>query len=134
VAEIDSESDQPSGKKRGDLALLLALAQGLSVPKAAAKAGLSERTAYRRLQDPDFKARVTRARAEMVERALGQLSAGTAEAAFVLRKLLRGADDRVKLGAAKAILDSQLKLRNEIDLAERVATLEELLKAKRGKS
>jgi hypothetical protein len=127
VAENGKELEPPTGKKKGDEALLVALASGQSVPRAAQKAGVSQRTAYRRLRDPAFKARVTKARADMVERALGHLAAGTTEAAVALRQLLRHADAKVRLGAAKAILDSEMKLRAEVDLARRIEALEETL-------
>ena len=45
------------GKKGGHDALVLALAQGLSVA-AAKRAGLSIRTVYRRLEDPAFRQQI----------------------------------------------------------------------------
>lgn len=112
------------GRKNADEALLAALAGGASVQAAGRLSGLSERTVYRRLQDRAFRARLNQARADMLERALGHLSRGAAEAAVTLRRLLRSADERVKLGAARSILELGAKIREGVDLAQRVAALE----------
>ena len=52
------ENESP-GKKSGDQALLLALATGTGVPKAADAAGVSVSTVYRRLHDPAFRRKVS---------------------------------------------------------------------------
>ncbi len=49
----------------GDLVLQMALARGASVPEAAQTAGISERTAYRRVADPDFSKEVDRLRDQL---------------------------------------------------------------------
>ena len=51
-----------NGRRKGDDALLLALASGQTVRAA----GIGERTATRRVADPDFRRRVGELRAEMV--------------------------------------------------------------------
>jgi transposase len=63
-------------RKRADAALLAALAGGATVRAAARKGAVSESTVYRRLRDREFRARVTEARAAMVERALGRTADG----------------------------------------------------------
>jgi hypothetical protein len=120
MAEKGSNPEKP---KMGDGVFLLALAAGLSIRKAAKKAGISERTAYRRMANPAFRQRVTEARAAMVERSLGHLAAGTVEAAIVLRRLLRSADERVQRSAAAEILAAESRLRTEVDLAQQLADL-----------
>jgi hypothetical protein len=117
-----------NGKEaRGDAALLTALAAGATVRDAARRAGVSERTAHRRLADPDFRRRLTEARAGMVERALGQLAEGSTEAVATLRKLLKAKGDTVKLGAARTILEVGNKLRESVELQQRIAALEQRL-------
>jgi hypothetical protein len=110
---------------RNNDALALALAAGDSIAAAAAKAGMGERTAYRRLADPDFRRRVAELRAEMIGRALGKLADGMTEAADVLRQLLAGqTPPAVRLGAARSILELGVKLRESVELEQRVAALE----------
>ncbi|MEE9177460.1 MAG: response regulator [Acidimicrobiia bacterium] len=49
----------------GDLVLQMALARGASIPEAARTAGISDRTAYRRVADPDFSKEVDRLRDQL---------------------------------------------------------------------
>jgi hypothetical protein len=117
----------PGGsKKAADAALVVHLASGVSPAGAAKLAGVSEATCYRRLADPSFRQRVEAARSLFWERALGILSKGAAESATVLRRLLRSDDGRIKLQAAKVLLEQGIKVRDQLDIAQRIAALEKL--------
>jgi hypothetical protein len=107
--------------------MIAALAAGASVPAAARAGGVSERTAYRRLEDPAFRQAVEDARADIVARAVAKLSAASTEAAETLRRLLYSDMDFAKLAAARSILELGAKLREQLDLSERIAALEERL-------
>ena len=113
------------GRRASDEKLLLALACGATVENAARSAGVSERTAYRRLGDPAFQGAVKKARAEMVQRALGRLSDSATAAADALRRLLHAEAESVRLGAARSILELGTKLRDAAELEERLRALEE---------
>jgi HEAT repeat protein len=106
------------GRKNADAVLALALASGQTVDAAADRAGIGERTAYRRLTDPKFRVRVSELRAEMVERALGKLAEGMAEAVDTLRRLLGAERESVRLAAARAILEMGIKLQEATKLEE----------------
>lgn len=112
------------GRKNADDALAIALASGLTVEEAARQAGLSERTAFRRLAVPGYRQRVAEARAEMVTRALGKMADSMTAAADTLRQLLTASGDNVKLGAARALLELGVKLRESVELEQRMADLE----------
>jgi hypothetical protein len=116
-----------TGTKGGDEALLQALAAGLSVPDAARASGLSERTAYRRLGRPDFRARVDAARAELVSATVGRLAALGTATAEALAKLLRSRKETVKLGAARVALEYLFKGHEHDTLARQVRELAEEL-------
>jgi hypothetical protein len=113
-----------NGRRNAD-ALALALAAGDSIADAAGKAGLSERTVYRRLADPAFRQRTQTLRGEMIGRALGRMADGMAEAGDVLRTLL-GPDvpPSVRLGACRAMLELGVKLRDSVELESRLSALE----------
>src|SRR5947209_3982930 len=100
-------------RRRSDFPVLTALAGGASILDAAAAGGVSERTVRRRLQDPDFVARLGHARDEMARRALGVLVDAGTEAAETLRAIL--ADGTVmpstRIRAAVAVLELGSKLR-----------------------
>jgi hypothetical protein len=128
-----------TGRGRGETALIAALAAGASVQAAARAGGLSERTVYRRLEDPAFRKSVNDARTEIVSRSVAKLSAASTEAAETLRKLLYSDKDFTRLAAARTILELGARLREQQELTERIAALEEQLAehgptTKRGRS
>lgn len=116
-------------QRRGDDSLLAALAAGSTVEDAAQTAGVSVRTAYRRLGDPGFARRLAQARDELISSALGELVDCASEAVATLRALLSASDERVRLGAAKSTLEQLLRLRETLMLSQRLAALERALQA-----
>ncbi len=113
-----------AGGTRGEQALLSALAAGSSVEAAAKAAGISERTVYRRLQSPSFQGHLAALRDELVTGALGELVGSASEAVATLKRLLDARDERVQLGAARALLDQLLRLRETVLLEQRIRALE----------
>ena len=112
-------------RKKAEEALLQVLACGASVDQAARQCGLSSRTIYRRLAEADFRRRLQALRGDMVSRTAGTLTAAASEAVRTLLELLRNsASDAVRLGAARAILEIGMKVRDAADLEERLAALE----------
>ena len=108
-----------------DEALLLALACGATVENAARSAGLSLRTAHRRLGEPGFRERVQVLRSDMVERAAGMLTAASLEAVKTLLVLQEAAQPAgVRLGAARTVLEQGSKLREVADLQKRLSAWE----------
>ena len=114
-----------NGRRKGEAALLVALASGMTVRDAAVAAGIGERTATRRVTDPGFRRQVAQLRAHMVQRALGRLADASVQAVDTLRALLSAEADTVKLGAARAILELGNRLRETVELEERIAALEQ---------
>jgi hypothetical protein len=120
------------GRRKCDDALLLALAAGQTVRAAAVAAGVGERTATRRLTEPDFRRRLAETRADMVARALGRVAEGMADAADKLRALLADTTPpAVRLGAARSLLELGVKLRESVEMEERLAALERQIETKR---
>jgi hypothetical protein len=112
-------------RKKHDQALLLVLACGASVEAAAKQAQLTERTVYRRLKDPAFKRALAEVRADMLQRTAGALTAAATEAVRTLVGLLAGKEPAaVRLGAARAVLEIGIKVREVADLEQRVLDLE----------
>ena len=111
-------------RRNADPGLIAALAAGGTVEAAAKHAGVSTATAHRRLADPDFRRRVAEAQNEAVARAVARLAATSTLAADTLRALLTAESEQVRLGAARAVLDLGARLREQLDLAERIAAIE----------
>ena len=100
------------------------LARGQSVASAAKSAGFSVRTAFRRLGDAKFRARVSSLRSRLVDRAVGLLAATNAKAAATLRALLDDDAATVRLNAARCVLEATTRLRDAAELEERLQALE----------
>lgn len=112
---------------RGEGALIVTLACGDTVKEAAERAGVGERTVYRRLADQSFIAKVNKARNMMISQAVGKLSLNCAKAAETLEKLLDSDNPRIRLQAAKAIMDHAIKLSDNWAIEQRLHYLEEVM-------
>ena len=106
--------------------LLTALAFGATVENAARKAGIGERTAYRRLADPDFRARLSQARQEAVVRTAGMLTGAAVGSVKTLVDLQQDASvpAAVRRGAARDVLEMAVKYRESAEMEHRVAAIE----------
>jgi len=107
-----------------DEGLLLALARGLSVRDAAATAGCSESTAWRRLRDQQFVRRLNQTRSELWSAALSGLSQAATEAVKTLVELLNSEDEGTRLKAAAKILEAGSRLRQDVEIDARLTALE----------
>jgi hypothetical protein len=106
------------------------MACGSSPQVAATKAGISKRTAQRRTKDPVFKQQLEALRAEIRQRAVGVVTATMLESIKTL-VTLQGElyPPAVRLGAARALLEIGMKIREQEDLAKRVLDLLQQLRA-----
>ena len=119
-----SPSPHLKRNRRGDTTVLLELASGSTVTQAAANAGLSERTVYRRLRDPSFHQRIEALRADMVQRAAALLLAATLLASKTLIKLQNATTHpSVRRRAARDIIEMSQKLRQAAVVEKRLAAL-----------
>ena len=113
-------------KKRRDQ-LVAALAAGLTVRDTAEKAGVAERTVYRALADTEFRSRVQSVRSTLFGQTLNKIASTGATAAQTLQDLLGAQSESVRLGAARSVLELGSRLRENIELEERLTALEQLL-------
>src|SRR5262245_37689751 len=113
-------------RKGADQTLLLALACGATVEHAAHKAGMSERTAYRRLDDPAFVRQLEQLRAEMVQRTAGMLTGAGMGAVKCLVYLQRdwSVPAAGRRRSARDVLEMGLKFREATELEQRLAAVE----------
>ena len=112
--------------RKADDPLLLALACGLSAEQAAKQAGVSVTTAYRRLDDAAFAARLGDLRADMLARAAAVLTAAAVVAVRPLADRRKPANaPAVRLNAARAILEHGVKLRALVEVEARLQDLED---------
>jgi len=110
--------------KKGDAVLIAMLASGSTITDAAKSAGVSERTARRRMGEQEFCCLVNEARAALVSEATGALAASMSDAASTLKELLKAQSDRTRLAAARSIIWLGIKAREASELEGRLLELE----------
>ena len=103
-AEVDAALQQ------GDDKLFEMFMLGSSVDVAALTAGVSRRTAYRRLADPVFRQRLDQARASVRDAVVQRLTDATGHAIDRLWELIDDQDNFVKLQACRCLLDALPKV------------------------
>ena len=115
--------------KGQDQAFLAALAFGATVENAARKAGISERSAYYRLDDPTFQARLDQVRLDTLLRTGGMLTGAALVSVKTLVDLQQDATvpAAVRRGAARDVLELAVKYRESNGTEQRVAALEDRL-------
>lgn len=108
----------------GDDVLFTLLVSGCHVENAAKAAGISERTAFRRLADPAFRARLEHARESLRESILAKLSDAAHDAISVMTNLMHESeDDRVRLQSARALLNCLASFHASIPKTKVTATM-----------
>jgi hypothetical protein len=113
------------GRRNVDQLLLMAIACGATLENAAATVGVSKATAFRRSQEPEFQQELRKVKAEIVGRTTSMLTASAGEAVKTLLALLKDSTPgSTRLGAARAVLELGVKLRESTELEERLAVLE----------
>jgi hypothetical protein len=111
-----TDTDMPTGANfpptQGDEKLFQMLMCGATVTAAASAAGISERTAYRRLAKPTFRRRLDAARDIVRDNVVQQLTDASADAVDSLRELAHDEDPEIRLHACRALLESLAKVQN----------------------
>lgn len=111
--------------RRGENAVMLALASGSNVTEAARAGNVSPRTVNRWMNnDPTFTIRVSEMRAELLGRTVGGLIDASLAAVTTLREMLNAESEAVRVRAATAILQAVIVVRESVDLEERLAAIE----------
>jgi hypothetical protein len=138
VPKSGSCNDEVS--KSRDARLLTALLEGKTVRDAAAAAGMSAKTAHRRLQDTEFKARLSEIRSEVFCQVVLAITGLMKKATDRLGRMLGSDRDTAAAAAIKIVFDQYGKVgetqnvRDQIDQikamvrqvqAERAATIAE---------
>ena len=112
---------------KSDDKLVIALLQQPSLDKAAAVAGISSATAWRRTQDPGFQDQLRKARRDAFSQSVGRLQqAGPAAVSTLLRVMADpGAAAASRVRAASQVLEISVRAMELDDLEARIARLEQ---------
>src|SRR5262249_48977538 len=115
-----------------NFALAQALALGASTSDAAQQVGISDRTVRRKLARPAFRKLVAELRCQLFAASLGRMAENLSRASDSLAALLDESDPAVRLRAARAILSLSMRLRDSVDVSDRLNELEAELARKQG--
>ena len=113
-------------RKAADRVLLQASACGATVENAARKAGVGERTVYRRLADAGFRRQLQELRTEMMQRTAAMLTGAGMGSVKVLVDLQTDVamPPGVRRRSARDVLELGLKFREAAELEQRLAAVE----------
>lgn len=118
MADAAEATERNTRRAAQDDRLVEALAAGATQVDAGKSAGVNERTVRRRLEEPEFVARVRTRRHETLSQAAGKMTSLLDDAVEALGELVRIADPSVRLRAATAIVRMADTFQQQ-DLAER---------------
>lgn len=120
--------------RKEDLALA-ALLSCATIGEAAKKAGVSETTLWRWLQDEEFQAKYREAKKQAVGHAVTRLQQATSEAVNTLGAVMKDSEATAsaKVAAAKTVLEMAFKAVELEDYAERLRRLEDAVAAGGGR-
>ena len=109
-----------------DALLVASLLEQPTIAKAAKAAGMSERTAFRRLESEDFRKMYDDERTKIITAATGRLQAAIGRAVDSLAEVLDSetAPAAAKISASRAILEYGLKYGEMVDILRRIERLE----------
>jgi hypothetical protein len=113
-------------------AAALAFATGKTVAEAAEASSTSVRELYRWRKKPAFQRLVARRRDEITAEVVGRLCALGNKAVATLDVLMDDPLPRIRLGAAKAVMESLVKATDLIEVRQRLEALEQALVGKGG--
>lgn len=113
----------------------LALLECPSIAEASRRTGVSEKTIYVWLKEPEFQELFREVKRRFISLALSRLEGITGEAIETLREIMNtGQGEGPRVSASRAILEMVLKLYEYEQLEERITKLEEKLDEISGKT
>lgn len=109
---------------------LSALLQSGKVTEAIKACGISNSTAYRWIEEPEFKAELQKRKTEMLNEVSVKMQFGFSDAVENLLQIIRNPDssDQVKINAIDCLFRNARPIIEEVDILNRLQAVEESLK------
>jgi len=126
---MSRKSQDGEALKKNELAFAILLARGVSVAEASKKVGVALSTAYRWSKRRDLREVVEDVRQEVLRTASNRLVGICVKAIDRLGRLLDSDSEQIQLSAARAVLDSTVKVRELAGLESEVERIHEILAA-----
>lgn len=129
--ETDSTENQLSNRQREALPHIAAAD---SLAEGARRANIGRATVYRWMEDDDFRADLSRLRAEMADLAQTEMQGQMLKASAVIDQALDGNASPVQLRAALGAANLALKVRYGLNLERRLTRIDDALSLLRRES
>ena len=129
--ETDPEEKRLSNRQREALPHIAAAD---SLAEGARRASIGRATIYRWLEDDDFRAELSRVRAEMADLAQAEIQGLMLKATAVIDRALDGDISPVKLRAALGAINAALKVRFGLNVERRLNRIDDALSMLRKES
>jgi hypothetical protein len=114
------------------LALIRLLCEGCSVEQASEKAKISRATAFRWMNEADFKRVLERTKTEIFSQAISELKIASLVSAQGLIALLGSKSENTRRLTAVQILEMNFRMREVEGIEERLSRLEKIIKRNLG--
>ena len=116
--------------------MMICLASGASIQATADTVGCATKTVRRRLSNPTFVRALDQARGRLFERALGRAAHHAIRAAETLAEIMESKESppRVRVAAAKTLLDTAVRFREVEELSRRISVVEAAVAAGSGRT
>lgn len=114
-------------RPNNDEAIISSLMANGTLKAAAAAVGISERTLYDRMNDGEFRAKYTAAKADIVRAAVVRLNSKLQAAIDVAAEIMENKDNNpaIRLQAAQTILNNAGKFSERLQITETTITRQE---------
>ncbi len=130
--ELSANVGSPKFSPKKEMALI-ALLEGTKFSEAATKIGVSERSVLRWLKEPEFQERLNQGMASLRTQALDLLRDTLCKATKRLSELVDSSSEKIALQASELVINFNLKLKEEQELAARIQELEKVLSEREDK-
>lgn len=117
-------------------AAIRSLTESANMRRAAERAGVARGTLWKWTKDPEFKAAVDKARADIFDHAVETLRTATGRAAAVLVEQMQSDDPTIALRAARAVFSEYASASDRTQVEAKISELEAqlaTLKATKGR-
>ena len=113
--------------EKNEMAFAVQIAQGESIAKAAKTVGVSESTGYRWNRKSEVSKAVADIRSTVLQTASYRMITITGRAIDTLEELLGSQTEKIRLSAARTILDGTVKMRQLAELEQELQQIREIV-------
>ena len=125
--KMTKKKQKSAPSEKSEMAFAIELARGASVIQAAKKVRIAESTGYRWSRKPEVLRAVQEIRSTVLRTVSYRMSNLTGLAVDTLEELLRSENDKIRLSAAKTVIEGTVKMRQLAELEQELEQIREFV-------